>query len=207
MCPPVSPNTPLFSRMHVTLSPRAAVCSTSCSPSFTMSPSPWSVNTIESGSIRLTPVATDGARPCSACTRSTSIELAEARVAADAGDADRPFGEPELDERLEVAAHRERLAAARAHVVLLGEQQVGQQRLDDARRRRGRRVEHGPSVSGSGHGVAPPGAARARSGTRRCRVSRRAAARSCSARIRSRSRRRRAAARRRSRSRRSTRRR
>ena len=75
MCPPVSPKTPLFRRMQVTASPRAAVCSTSWSPSFTMSPSPCNVNTTESGSIRFTPVATDGARPWSACTRSTSIEL------------------------------------------------------------------------------------------------------------------------------------
>ena len=74
MWPPVSPNTPLFKRMHVTFSPRAAVCSTSCKPSFTMSPSPCKVKTSESGSMRLTPVATDGARPCSACTRSTSID-------------------------------------------------------------------------------------------------------------------------------------
>ena len=43
-----------------------------------MSPSPWSVNSSASGRIRFAPVATDGARPCSACTRSTSIVLVNA---------------------------------------------------------------------------------------------------------------------------------
>jgi hypothetical protein len=49
----------------------------------------------------------------------------ERRVTADARDHDRTLREAELLERLEVHAQRERLAAARAHVVLLGEQQVG----------------------------------------------------------------------------------
>ena len=73
MWPPVSPNTPLFNSTQVTASPRAAVWSTSWSPSFTMSPSPCRVNTTVSGRMRFTPVATDGARPCSAWTRSTSM--------------------------------------------------------------------------------------------------------------------------------------
>ncbi len=73
MWPPVSPKTPLFRRMQVTFSPRAAVWSTSWSPSFTMSPSPWIVKTIASGRMRLTPVATEGARPWSAWTRSMSM--------------------------------------------------------------------------------------------------------------------------------------
>ena len=57
----------------------------------------------------------------------------ERRVAADAGDADRVLDRVELRDRLEELAHRDRLAAARAHVVLLGEQQVGLLRLDQAR--------------------------------------------------------------------------
>src|SRR6476661_3312150 len=117
MWPPVSPKTPLFNRMQVTFSPRAAVWSTSCRPSFTMSPSPWIVNTIESGRMRFTPVATDGARPCNACTRSMSMLIE---------NADRAVREAEFADRLEPAAERERLAAARAHVVLLGEEQLGQ---------------------------------------------------------------------------------
>ena len=43
ICPPVSPNTPLLSIRQVIDSPRAAACSTSASPSDTMSPSPWMV--------------------------------------------------------------------------------------------------------------------------------------------------------------------
>jgi hypothetical protein len=78
MCPPVSPKTPLLSSTQVTASPRAAVCITSWSPSLTMSPSPWSVKIRDSGRIRLAPVATDGARPWSAWTRSTSIVLVKA---------------------------------------------------------------------------------------------------------------------------------
>ncbi len=78
MWPPVSPKTPLFSRIAVTFSPRAAVWMTSWRPSFTMSPSPWKVNTSASGSIRLIPVASDGARPCSAWTVSTAIAVAKA---------------------------------------------------------------------------------------------------------------------------------
>jgi len=78
MCPPVSPNTPLFSMKQVTFSPRAAVWSTSWRPSFTMSPSPWTVNTTVSGRARLAPVASDGTRPCSACSTSTSRLLENA---------------------------------------------------------------------------------------------------------------------------------
>ena len=112
---------------------------------------------------------------------------AEARVAADAGDADRALRDAELDEGLEEPAHRDRLAAAGTHVVLLGEQEVGEQRLDDARAvGRGRRVEdRAERVRVVVTVSAPPGAVRARSGTRRCRGSRRAACPVCSARMRS----------------------
>ena len=72
MWPPVSPKTPLLSMTQVMFSPRAAACSTSWRPSLTMSPSPWMVTTTVSGRARLTPVATDGARPCSAWSTSTS---------------------------------------------------------------------------------------------------------------------------------------
>ena len=78
MCPPVSPNTPLLSMKQVTFSPRAAVCSTSWRPSFTMSPSPCTVNTSVSGLARFTPVASDGARPWSACSTSMSRLLEKA---------------------------------------------------------------------------------------------------------------------------------
>ena len=54
-----------------------------------MSPSPCSVKTSASGRMRFAPVASDGARPCSACTRSTSIVLRERGVAADPDHADR----------------------------------------------------------------------------------------------------------------------
>ncbi len=45
----------------------------------------------------------------------------------------------ELLDRLEELPHRERLSATRAHVVLLGQEEVGLQRLDLARRDRRRR--------------------------------------------------------------------
>ena len=78
MWPPVSPNTPLLSRMQVIFSPRAAAWMTSWRPSFTMSPSPWMVTTMVSGLARFTPVASDGARPCSACSTSQSRLLEKA---------------------------------------------------------------------------------------------------------------------------------
>ena len=72
MWPPVSPKTPLFSMTQVMFSPRAAAWSTSWRPSLTMSPSPCTVTTMVSGRARLAPVATEGARPCSAWRTSTS---------------------------------------------------------------------------------------------------------------------------------------
>ncbi len=53
-------------------SPRAAAWMTSWSPSLTMSPSPWTQNTMVSGLARFTPVASEGARPCRAWMTSTS---------------------------------------------------------------------------------------------------------------------------------------
>ena len=78
MWPPVSPKTALLNTTAVNFSPRAAAWSTSCSPSDTMSPSPCMVKTNASGRTRLTPVATDGARPCSACRTSTSMIIGKA---------------------------------------------------------------------------------------------------------------------------------
>ena len=75
ICPPVSPKTPLSSIKQVIDSPRAAACSTSARPSDTMSPSPCRVYTAWPGSIRLTPVATAGARPWRHCRNSTSAVL------------------------------------------------------------------------------------------------------------------------------------
>src|SRR5439155_573678 len=57
----------------VKFSPRAALWMISCRPSETMSPSPCSVKTKRSGSTRLAPVATEGARPWSACRTSMSM--------------------------------------------------------------------------------------------------------------------------------------
>ena len=51
-------------------------------------------------------------------------------VATDAGDRDGARRHAELLDRLEELAHRQGLATAGAHVVLLGEQQIGLQRLD-----------------------------------------------------------------------------
>ena len=78
ICPPVSPKTPLLSSTQVTDSPRAAVWITSWRPSFTMSPSPCKVKISDPGRMRLAPVATEGARPWSAWTRSTSMLLVKA---------------------------------------------------------------------------------------------------------------------------------
>ncbi len=43
-----------------------------------MSPSPWTVKTIVPGLARLTPVASEGARPCRAWSTSTSRLLEKA---------------------------------------------------------------------------------------------------------------------------------
>ncbi len=60
----------------------------------------------------------------------------ERRVAADACDADRVLHLVEVGDRLEELPHRERLTAPGAHVVFLGEQQVGLVRLDPRARSR-----------------------------------------------------------------------
>ena len=74
----------------------------------------------------------------------------ERRVAADARDADRVLHLVEVLDGLEELPDRERFAAARAHVVLLGEQQVRLVRLDQPRvARPGGRVENRTFVSGS----------------------------------------------------------
>ena len=109
----------------MTLSPRAAVCSTSWRPSFTMSPSPWSVNTSASGRIRFD---AGGHRRRAPVQRLHEVDVdraAEPRVAADPERPDRALRDPELLDRLEQDPHRQRLAAAGAEVVLPGEQQVG----------------------------------------------------------------------------------
>ena len=88
MWPPVSPNTPLSSMKQVTFSPRAAVWMTSCSPSFTMSPSPWMVNDERVG---LRPLDAGGERRRAAVQRleHLAVEVVRERgVAADAEDAD-----------------------------------------------------------------------------------------------------------------------
>jgi hypothetical protein len=65
----------------------------------------------------------------------------ERGVAPDADDRDGARCHAELLDRLEELAHRQRLATAGAHVVLLGEQEIGLQRLDlaggNGRSRRG----------------------------------------------------------------------
>ena len=117
MWPPVSPNTPLFSMMHVTRSPRAAVWMTSCSPSLTMSPSPWMVNTTVSG---LGPLDAGGQRRRAAVQRLQYLAVEVVReggVAADAEDADGPLDDVELFDDLEHRAHGDRLATTGAEVV------------------------------------------------------------------------------------------
>ena len=213
MWPPVSPNTPLFSRMQVTPSPRRGV-------QHLLEALVHHVAVAlqrEDDRVGKHALHAGGDRRCATVQRLHEVDVhraAEARVATDAGYPDRTRRDAELDERFEVAAHGDRLAAARAHVVLLGEQQIGEQRLDGARADgRGRRVETGPSEFPSVSSVRlssesrPPGAVRARSGTRRFRGSPRAASRCAGRGCVPRSRRRRAAVRRRSRSCRSTRRR
>ena len=132
MWPPVSPNTPLLSMMQVTFSPRAAVCRTSWRPSLTMSPSPCTVNTIGVGPGPLDPGG-QGGRPAVQGLEHLDVEVVGERgVAADPEDGDGPLHETELVDRLQRAAHGDRLAASGAEVVGTHVDEVGDEVVDQA---------------------------------------------------------------------------
>ena len=103
--------------MQVTFSPRAAVWSTSWRPSLTMSPSPWTVNTIDVGPGPLDPGGHRRRPPVQGLEHLDVQVVGEGGVAADAEHGDGPAGRPSSCDRLEGAAHGHRLAAPRAEVV------------------------------------------------------------------------------------------